>query len=818
MTAAALLPPRRYALGLTEPVVGARDRHAVLSGTLIGYAMDAHQGWMTAADLPGRPQWSAAVLRFAHQVAKAAALAAAQGQPWPDHLAALWNTAPRLQIPLQLTAALGDIASGLVDRLLAETGCRALKLKVDMATDEAALAQTLSPLLARHRGLELRLDANQSWDSLSPGQLHQRLKACADLGVALVEDPVLPANWPADSPVPLAADLIDSDVSALQQLARRGLLSLAVVKPSLCGSLEEFEDLVRELAALRVPVALSSLFDAPAGLAMLAGLAAAMPGQLAASGLATHLGLPPLWRPPALQPVDGSWPVKNLWRGSDVPNGPPVDLCADLWAQAALDAADLPALAWTPTGQTWTYAQLDQHIDAAGAWLCSQGVQLGDRVLLWADNSPELAVALAACWRIGAVAAPLHPRLTHAEVGALQQQIAPAVCLHGLGQPPLQSGHAPWLPLGTWPAMAWSSCPRRYTELAALVATSGTTGQPKLAMLGHPALQAAAFAHWHAMPPQPQERWLACLTLGHVSGMMVLLRCVAARACVVLTADARLPELTAALRRWRPTTLSVVPTLLARLLEGQAASGDLRVVLVGGASCDPGLLAQARRAGWPVRATYGMTETCAQLATAREDEPLEEQEGLRRIGPAVPGMQARVAGGTAQGEIEVAGCQLFMGYWGQAERRTAAGHEPLWWLTGDHGRVDSDGVLWVASRRADRIQRGGENIDPLEVEAALQAIPGVLEVAVAGLPDPHWGEIVAAWVVTGSEVSAFAVQAREGLRQLASFKRPEIWLINAEPLPRNSLGKLLRAQVRQRLLESQVEQRAAAPRDSELPR
>lgn len=805
------LPPRRYALPLNEPVQGARDRHSVLRGALIGYQAGSQQAWMTAADLPGRPQWREAILRFAHQVAHTAAEASAEGLTWPEVLARRWNTQLRQQIPLQLTAALAEVATGHVDRLLIATGCRALKLKVDLAVDEGELHRVLVPLQHRHPGLELRLDANQSWDPLPASQLRQRLLACAEVGVAIVEDPVLPQHWPDNSPLPLAADLVDSDAKTLVQLAERGLLSLAVVKPSLCGSLEALEELLAELSSLGVPVALSSLFDAPTGLRMLAGIAAALPGKLVASGLATHLTLPHPWRSQRMKPTDGAWNLKTLWHGAEFLECPQQDL-ADLWAQAAVDAPDEPALVWPPTGQRWTYAALDRRIDAASAWLTDRGVAAGDRVVLWADNCPEVVVAFAALWRIGAVVAPLHPKLTPSEVTAMQHLILPVLGLYGAGHPGLSLPAVPglWQPLGAWQEQGPGIIARRYTQEAALVATSGTTGQPKLAILTHPALQAAAAAHWQATPPQPHERWLACLPLCHVSGLSVLFRCVAARACVVLTPDAHVPQLAETLQRWQPTTLSVVPTLLLRLLEAFVAPGKLQVVLVGGASCDPALLQRARRAGWPVRATYGMTETCAQLATARVDEPLEQQHGLRRIGPLLPGMRARVAGGEPEGELEVAGPQLLQGYLGQAVLQANSLADPLWWATGDHGMVTAEGVLWVASRRADRILRGGENIDPLEVEAVLQGITGVTEAAVVGLADPQLGEIVAAWLVVEGDLAQWPARARAHILRIAAFKRPQRWHFSHEPLPRNALGKLQRDQLRRQWAQL-PEELAAGP-------
>lgn len=439
---------------------------------------------------------------------------------------------------------------------------------------------------------------------------------------------------------------------------------------------------------------------------------------------------------------------------------------------------------------------MDRQIDAAGAWLAAQGVVVGSAVLLWADNCPELAVALAACARIGAVAVPLHPRLQLVELQALSRRVAAKLCLHDAGHAPLGPG---WQPLGAWRDTAVADCPRRAGELAALVATSGTTGQPKLAMLSTHALLAAAHGHWAQVPAAPSEVWLACLPLCHVSGLLVLWRAAVIGAAVLLTADASATATADALQRFAPTTLSVVPTQLVRLLERGVAPASLQTVLVGGASCDPRLLGQARAAGWPVRASFGMTETSAQLASATAEEPLEETGGLRRVGPLLPGMAARLLGSADEGEIAVAGPQLFSGYWGQAEPAFVYLDGEPWFCTGDHGRIGAAGELWVASRRSDRLMRGGENIDPLEVEAALGRVPQVIEVAVAGVADAQWGEQVGAWLVVADASAWTPAACAAALAQLAPFKRPTVWKVTSTPLPRNSLGKLLRAAVREAL-------------------
>ena len=802
------LPPRRYALPLSRTVQGARDHHQLITGVLIGYRLGPHQGWMTAADLPGRPQWSEAILRFAHAAARQSAEAAAAGLSWPESLALRWGTPLRPQIPLQLTAEFADLSTGRAAQWLRETGCQALKLKVTPAHDERALQEQIPRLWADFPALELRLDANQSWGSLGPAGLLRRLQVCADLGVTVCEDPAAPEDWPQDSPLPLAADLIDSDAAALIRLARAGALRLAVIKPSLCGDPEQFRDLAEELASLHVAVSVSSLFDAPVGLAMLAGLAAAMPGTLAPSGLATHLGLVEPWNLNDLRPERGLWALHNLWGAAASPATVQSEsrwpLMADIedalpgdpWAQAAAETPHLPALTWVQTGEVWSYQEFDHQITSAGAWLHALGVHANTPVLLWADNSQELAVVLAACARIGAVAAPLHPRLQPAEVELLQQRIAPGLCLHDAARDAPGPG---WRRLGGWPLDRPGHCPRQHGELAALVATSGTSGQPKIAMIRQTALLAAAHGHWASAPSSAPQQWLAGLPLCHVSGLLVLWRCAVARAHVLLAADGRAESLAAALDQHRPTIVSLVPTLLARLLDLGIQPRALQTVLVGGASCDPRLLTRARQAGWPVRATYGMTETCAQLATASAAEPLQERQGLRRVGPLIPGMAARVIGAGPEGEIAVSGPQLFSGYLGQADTAVELVNGELWFRTGDHGSIGDDGALWVASRRLDRLIRGGENIDPLEVEAVLLQVPGVVDAAVAGVADALWGDQVGAWLVV-SDADSFAIESCSvALAQLAPFKRPTRWRIGAAPLPRNSLGKLLRSAVRDAL-------------------
>lgn len=304
-----------------------------------------------------------------------------------------------------------------------------------------------------------------------------------------------------------------------------------------------------------------------------------------------------------------------------------------------------------------------------------------------------------------------------------------------------------------------------------VVFTSGSTGKPKGVRLSAEALGAAAEAHARALPWQPDDRWLLAMPLGHVGGLSILTRALWSRGAVALGPERFDPDtFHAASSRLGVTLLSLVPTMLDRLLEdGRPPPPRLRAALLGGAACPPALLRKGREAGWPLLPTYGTSETCAQIATQRLDDPRPEG-----VGPPLPGVRVRVR----DGAIEVAGPTLFDGLLEEARSGT-------WYRTGDLGHLDEDGHLHVAGRVDDRIVSGGENVDPLEVEAALRAHPAVRDACVVGVPDPRWGQRVAAMVV--GEVSVAELEAHLAPR-LARFKHPRRWRF-AEALPVAPSGK-----------------------------
>jgi acyl-CoA synthetase (AMP-forming)/AMP-acid ligase II len=242
----------------------------------------------------------------------------------------------------------------------------------------------------------------------------------------------------------------------------------------------------------------------------------------------------------------------------------------------------------------------------------------------------------------------------------------------------------------------------------------------------------------------------------------------------------------------RVTQLSLVPALLDRLLSTEIvlAPGSLRAVLVGGAPCSYRVLALAHERGLPVLTTYGLTEACAQVATRRyaERHRAPSPDGAP-VGVALPGVGLRIVDGV----VELRGPTLFSGYAGEPATDPAG----VWFRTGDRGALTPEGELTILGRLTDVIITGGENVDPLEVEAALERLPGVLEACVLGVPDPTFGETVGVLFVPKEPAPKPENLLIDLQDRLARYKLPRRWLAVPE-LPRLPSGKLDRRRARER--------------------
>jgi o-succinylbenzoate---CoA ligase len=319
-------------------------------------------------------------------------------------------------------------------------------------------------------------------------------------------------------------------------------------------------------------------------------------------------------------------------------------------------------------------------------------------------------------------------------------------------------------------------------DVAARVLSSGTSGPRRAVDLTIANFEAAAFASAARLGVEEDDVWLACLPMDHVGGLSILVRSAIYRTTALIHPRFDTDAVAAALAGDSPavTAVSLVPTQLARLLDAGADWSGLRFALIGGAPLPASLLDRALAAGVPLAVTYGLTEACSQVTTST---PAEARERPGSSGRPLPGIELRLGSG---GAVEVRGPTVAPG---------AAGPDG-WLRTGDVGRMDADGYLWVTGRADDLIVSGGENVRPEPVEERLLEHPAVLDAAVAGAPDPEWGEAVVAFVVLagGPRPSAreLTEHCREALAPASIPKRVEF----VPGLPRTASGKLLRRHLR----------------------
>lgn len=439
-------------------------------------------------------------------------------------------------------------------------------------------------------------------------------------------------------------------------------------------------------------------------------------------------------------------------------------------------------------GRALSFAALADAVRGALAELHAAGLVTG--------HAPELPVAfdatpdvqallrLHALVALGIPALPLHPVLTPAERSAL------------LARTPIRGDLGASSPEPDPPAAAPDATPEDDERPLAVVLTSGSTGGPRGVVLSRRAFSASARASQANLGWRDDDRWLLSLPVAHVGGLSVVTRCLMARRAVVLGPapglSARAVEpLIETVERDRVTLLSLVPAQLQALLDRTPAwrlPAHVRAALLGGGPTSPALRRRARERGWPILATYGLTEACSQVATQSPDDPDPDDESCGRP---LPGVEVRVHGGV----LEVRGPTLLSGYHPPAGPPTDAGG---WHATRDRARLDEAGRLHVLGRHDGAILSGGETVQPEEVERVLETLPGVARAFVFGVADALRGEVVAAALEARADATLDPGELALGWSErLAAFRRPRrLALLDALPL--TPTGKLDRRRARER--------------------
>ncbi|HEY0332046.1 MAG TPA: malonyl-CoA synthase [Rhodopseudomonas sp.] len=467
----------------------------------------------------------------------------------------------------------------------------------------------------------------------------------------------------------------------------------------------------------------------------------------------------------------------------------------------------------TEDGGRISYGDLIARAGRIANVLLARGVKIGDRVAAQTEKSVEALVLYLATVRMGAVYLPLNTAYTLNELDYFLTDAEPSllVCdparrdglaaiaakvgatvetLGADGQGSLTDAAATASP-------GFETVARAGDDLAAILYTSGTTGRSKGAMLSHDNLASNSLTlvkHWRFTD---QDVLIHALPIYHTHGLFVASNVTLfARASMIFLPKFDAERIIALMSR--ATVLMGVPTFYTRLLQSplltRQTTGPMRLFISGSAP----LLADthrewAARTGHAVLERYGMTET-----NMNTSNPYDGVRLPGSVGPALPGVDARVVDAERGvelprgeiGMIEVKGPNVFKGYWRMPEKTNAEFRHDGYFITGDLGKIDDNGYVYILGRGKDLVITGGFNVYPKEVESEIDALPGVVESAVIGVPHADLGEGVTAVVVRDKGASVDEAGVLNALQcQLAKFKMPKR-VIFVDDLPRNTMGKV----------------------------
>ena len=458
------------------------------------------------------------------------------------------------------------------------------------------------------------------------------------------------------------------------------------------------------------------------------------------------------------------------------------------------------------TTSTIAYKHLHRRVDQFCHQLHDAGVKEGQHVAMLMMNSTLAVVPFFAAMRMGLVFVPLNIRLTLDELDfQIQQADVDWVLPYGTSDQLAglrDKGHQ----IVVFPRKQKPSktpYPQREFNLddpLLIVHTSGTSGKPKGAMLSYGNVFHSAMASAYRIGHQPNDIWLCVLPLYHIGGLSVFIRAVLYGITVDLHENFNAEAINQALTNEPITLISLVPTMLYRLLEIRQSDwhSALRLVLLGGAATSPELMQTCIVNQIPVATTYGLSEAASQVATTLSGDAVRK---AGTVGKPLLFTQIKIIDdeGNNQatgdyGEILVKGLTVMQGYYNNPQA-TAKTIQDGWLHTGDIGYLDADGDLFLVQRRSDLIVTGGENVYPAEVEAVLRQITEIAHVAVVGIDDVEWGQKVASAIVIADNATLAEDTISDFARQhLAGYKVPRV-IRFVDALPLTGSGKIQRRAV-----------------------
>jgi len=425
--------------------------------------------------------------------------------------------------------------------------------------------------------------------------------------------------------------------------------------------------------------------------------------------------------------------------------------------------------------RTYTYLDYHEYVSGTENNLQKAGLREGDLLAIAMPPGVPYPLLLMALFRLGVAAFPIDTRFPAAYLLERLRSVRCKNMVVPYGAS-FTTRHGGLFALGPGDLVEDRRTVREPIAIeaerpATIVLTSGSTDQPKAALLSYGNLYHSALRSNANIPVAPGDRWLMSLPLYHVSGLGILLRSVLGGAAVVFTAAGE--SLRRSIQNQRVTHLSLVATQLHRMLQEEEdiqALRGLKAILLGGGRIPERLIRAASEAGLPIHTSYGLTEMATQVSTTRPGDGLES---LLSSGAPLDASSLRLA---PDGRIEVRGETLFLGYVeGSDLRRTLS--EDGWFATGDIGKLDGAGYLHVTGRIDNMVIAGGENIQPEEIEACLNQLEGIIEAVVVPVEDDQFGATPVALIRSENDAPLEAAALLEQLRgMLPKHKVPRHFL------------------------------------------
>ena len=475
----------------------------------------------------------------------------------------------------------------------------------------------------------------------------------------------------------------------------------------------------------------------------------------------------------------------------------------------------------TPEGRKITYADLHSGSARIANLLVARGVAPGDRVAVQVEKSPDAVMLYLACLRAGAVFLPLNTAYTPAEIEYFLGDAKPRVFVcdpaareklrpvaDKVGVPHVETlgvrEDGSLVESARSMSAEFRDVERGEDDLAAILYTSGTTGRSKGAMLSHGNLASNALTLVDYWRFTDKDVLIHALPIYHTHGLFVAMNTLLLSGGSMFFLSKLDPDLMLQLMGRGATAMMGVPTFYTRLLAHpgltKEATKNMRLFISGSAP----LLAETHRewtarTGHAILERYGMTET-----NMNTSNPFDGDRVPGAVGFPLPGVSVRITKpDTGEelprgeiGMIEVKGPNVFKGYWQMPEKTASEFRKDGFFITGDLGKIDERGYIYIVGRDKDLVITGGFNVYPIEVETEIDELPGVLESAVVGVPHPDFGEGVTAVVVPKKDAQIDEKQIIGALEQrLAKFKLPKRVLFVKE-LPRNTMGKVQKAELR----------------------